>query len=136
MKITNIIEVPKFISKYITNNIDDIDCQLQSFCKYLLNRKVNSFNINSEIEDNEIYQLEYILDDKLYDIKYFINFYKEKSELDCKFNCLYEMETDLSKSLSNETFTVTIETDDGSEVDTINIYIDSYENNKLTFKSI
>ena len=136
MKITNIIEIPKFISKYINHDIDDIDCQLHSFCQYLLNRKVDSFNIQSESEDNEIYQLEYILDDKLYDIKYFINFYLEKSELDSKLNCLYEMETDLSKSLSNELFAVEIETDDGSKLDTINIYIDSYVSDKLTFKSV
>ena len=136
MKITNIVEIPKFVSKYITTDIDNIDCQLHSFCKYLLDRKVDSFNIQTETEENEVYQLEYILDDKLYDIKYFINFYLEKSELDSKFNCLYEMETDLSKSLSNETFTVEIETDDGSELDTIDIYIDSFSSDKLIFKSV
>ena len=132
MKITNIIEIPKFVSKYI----DNIDCQLHSFCKYLLDRKVDSFNIETETEENEIYQLEYIVDENLYDIKYFINFYLEKIKLDNKYNCLYEMETDLSKTLSNETFTIELETDDGSKLDTVDVYIDSFTSDKLTFKSI
>lgn len=132
MKITNIIEIPKFVSKYI----DNIDCQLHSFCKYLLDRKVDSFNIETETEENEIYQLEYIIDENLYDIKYFINFYLEKIKLDSKYNCLYEMETDLSKTLSNETFTIELETDDGSKLDTVDVYIDSFTSDKLTFKSI
>ena len=132
MKITNIIDIPKFVSKYI----DNIDCQLHSFCSYLLDRKVDSFNIKTETEENEVYELEYIIDENLYDIKYFINFYLEKIKLDNKYNCLYEMETDLSKSLSNETFTIELETDDGSKLDVIEVYIDSFTSDKLTFKSI
>ena len=132
MKITNIIDIPKFVSKYI----DNIDCQLHSFCSYLLDRKVDSFNIKTETEENEVYELEYIIDENLYDIKYFINFYLEKIKLDNKYNCLYEMETDLSKSLSNETFTIELETDDGSKLDVVEVYIDSFTSDKLTFKSI
>ena len=132
MKITNIIDIPKFVSKYI----DNIDCQLHSFCSYLLDRKVDSFNIKTETEENEVYELEYTIDENLYDIKYFINFYLEKIKLDNKYNCLYEMETDLSKSLSNETFTIELETDDGSKLDVIEVYIDSFTSDKLTFKSI
>lgn len=132
MKITNIIDIPKFVSKYI----DNIDCQLHSFCSYLLDRKVDSFNIKTETEENEIYELEYTIDENLYDIKYFINFYLEKIKLDNKYNCLYEMETDLSKSLSNETFTIELETDDGSKLDIVDVYIDSFTSDKLTFKSI
>lgn len=132
MKITNIIDIPKFVSKYI----DNIDCQLHSFCSYLLDRKVDSFNIKTETEENEVYELEYTIDENLYDIKYFINFYLEKIKLDNKYNCLYEMETDLSKSLSNETFTIELETDDGSKLDIVDVYIDSFTSDKLTFKSI
>ena len=126
MKITNIIDIPKFVSKYI----DNVDCQLHSFCSYLLDRKVDSFNIKTETEENEVYELEYIIDENLYDIKYFINFYLEKIKLDNKYNCLYEMETDLS------TFTIELETDDGSKLDVIEVYIDSFTSDKLTFKSI
>lgn len=136
MKITNIIEIPKFISIYINKGIDDIDYQLHSFCKYLLNRKVDSFSIDSETEDINEYRFEYIVDATSYDIKYFINFYLDKLKLDYKFNCLYEEETELPKSLSNEIFIIELETDDGSKLDTIKVYIESFESDKLILKSI
>ncbi len=132
MKITNIIEVPLFISNYINKGIDDIDYQLHSFCRFLLNRKIDSF----KMEEDENYQFEYNIDNTSYDIKYFINFYLEKSELNCKFECLYETETDISKSVSNEIFKVELETDDGSKLDTIEVIIDSFQSDKLILKSV
>ena len=132
MKITNIIEIPSFISNYINKGIDDIDYQLHSFCKFLLNRKIDSF----KIDEDECYQFEYNIDSTCYDIKYFINFYIEKSELNCKYECLYETETDISKSVSNEIFTVELESDDGSKLDTIEVIIESFKSDKLILKSV
>lgn len=132
MKITNIIEIPSFISSYITKGIDDIDYQLHSFCRFLLNRKIDSF----KIDEDENYQFEYIVDETSYDIKYFINFYLEKSELNCKYECLYETETDISKSVTNEIFKVELETDDGSKLDTVEVIIDSFQSDKLILKSV
>ena len=136
MKITNIIEIPKFISTYISNNIDNIDYQLHSFCKYLLNRKIDSFMIDASAIESGIYQFEYNINDTCYDIKYFINFYLEKTKLDSKLDCLYEQDTGLSKSITNETFIVELESDDGSKLDTIDLYIDSFMSDKLVLKSL
>ena len=132
MKITNIIEIPSFISSYINKGIDDIDYQLHSFCRFLLNRKIDSFKIN----EDESYQFEYIINETCYDIKYFINFYLSKSELNCKYECLYETETDISKSVANEIFIVELETDDGSKLDTVEVIIDCFASDKLILKSV
>ena len=131
MKITNIIEIPKFISSYISNNIDNIDYHLHSFCKLLLTKSIATFG-----SDNEIFKLEYEVPQEEYSIRYFINFYLEKSDIDCKGDCIYEIETNVTKSLSNEVFEVELKTDEDSDLGTIKVYIDSFTSDRLILKSI
>jgi len=135
MKITNIIEVPKFISNYINNGIEDIDYQLHSFCRFLLYSPITSLT-SMCTEDDDNYQIEYTVDETSYDIKYFINFYIKKSKEDSVGNCLYESETNLPKSLSNETFKVELESDDGIKLGEDELYIESFMSDKLILKSI
>ena len=105
MKITNIIDIPKFVSKYI----DNIDCQLHSFCSYLLDRKVDSFNIKTETEENEVYELEYTIPKidemnlEVNDIEKYIHFLENNNNNNLKekyfsptlkgyfFNCEYKI---------------------------------------------
>lgn len=132
MKIGDIIEIPVFISEYINQNIDNIDYHLHSFCKLLLSNNITSFGT----DENETYIIEYSIAEQDYSAKYFINFYLEKSNIDHKGNCLYELETNICKSLDNELFEVKLQTDDGNDLDTTKVYIDSFTSDRLILKSI
>jgi hypothetical protein len=132
MKISDIIEIPVFVSQYINKDIDNIDYHLHSFCNLLLTNNISAFGT----EENETYKIEYAIPEQDFSVRYFINFYLEKSTIDNKGNCLYELETDLPKSLTNELFEIKLSTDDGSDLDSTKVYIDSFTSDKLILKSI
>lgn len=121
MKFTDIVKVPVFIESYI---FDDESGTLEElthiFCNDIMNLEFNMYTKN-----NVIYYETYITNN---DSKRFINFYLEKSQLSYCYQCRYEDEKDISKSISNEVFEVGI-----NDTDTINIYIDSFKNDKLIF---
>lgn len=114
-KLTEIKSVPIFVNKY---------CNSEKMKHLELNTKL--FNFTQDIlfkeciiEDDKITILNVNLD------KQFIDFYLDKSKLDRYYNCIYENETGIPKSVSNECFKIVI---NGYEKSVI---IEKYSENKL-----
>ena len=103
MRIKSVIRIPKFIGEYFNKDIISLD-EIKSFSEFLL-------SIDYTLLDNG--QLIYYIDNK----PEFINFYLEKSKLDNYYFCKYEDELDIPKSVSNETYTVELES--GGKVDVL-----------------
>lgn len=130
MVITNIKENPIFIQKYIENDNSELNHMLESFRKFILDKESSAVNIK-----DDIILIEYYIDDNDFNIRYFTNYYLTKSSLNNKYECDYEVDLGLAKSISNETFTVTLNVNNHIQ-DNINAIIESCENNKLTIKIV
>lgn len=124
MKFTSVVNVPVFIESYI---FADKSGTLEEFTHIFCNDIMN-LDFNKYIKNNTIYYEAYITNDIS---KRFIQFYLEKSQLDHYYDCKYEDEKNISKSISNELFEVEI---DNTYI--VHIYIDSFENDKLIFAVI
>ena len=131
MEIVNIKELPVFISKYMEDKKDsELQHMLDSFKKFILNREVSSY-----VFTDSLILLEYTLDDHDYNIRYFANYYLEKSSLNNKYECSYESDLGIAKSVSNEVFIVSLKASNHIE-DDINIIIDSCDKNRLFLKCV
>ena len=131
MEIVNIKELPVFISKYMENNNDpELQHMLDSFKNFILNKDVSSY-----IFTDSLMLLEYIIDDHDYNIRYFANYYLEKSSLNNKYECSYESDLGIAKSISNECFVVSLKASNHIQ-DDVNIIIESCSKNKLSLKCI
>lgn len=115
-------KLPIFINGYINKGFIDIT-DTHNFCRELLQ---TPFQISIDRDGKSVYTFE--IDN--YFVKKFADFYIEKSKLDLKYNCKYEDELDIPKSIMNEFFIFII---DGEKV---SLYIDSYKNNKLVMKNL
>ena len=110
-RISEIIEIPKFISFYVNNNPIEpnmAEYYTHTFCEYLLNNDYIEISKASNGKSKLIYD---VCDDSNLDIKdakIFAKFYLDKSILDCKLGCKYEEETCISKSLTNEVFKIVL----------------------------
>lgn len=130
MVITNIKENPIFIQKYIENDNQEVNHMLESFRKFIIDKETTTVTF----KDN-IMLLEYYIDDNDFNIRYFANYYLAKSSLNNKYECDYEVDLGLAKSVSNETFGITLIVNNHIQ-DDINAIIDSCENNKLILKIV
>jgi hypothetical protein len=122
MKFINIIDVPIFIKSYI---FDDKSGTIENFthifCKYIMSIEFIEFTN----EQKEICY-KYIIKDSM--VRDYIIFYLDKSKLDFYFQCKYENEKDIPKSLANELFTVELENNN-----IVKLYIESFDHNIITF---
>lgn len=130
MVITNIKSNPIFIQKYIENNNTELDHMLDCFKRFIINKDSSAVNF----KDN-IMLIEYFVDDNDFNIRYFVNYYLTKSSLNNKYECDYEVDLGIAKSISNETFSITLNINNHIQ-DDINIIIESCDNNKLILKII
>lgn len=114
MKIRTVKKVPRFIGEYFNEGILSKD-DLSNISKLLV-------DLDYTIIEEE--KLVAIVDEP----SPLIDFYIEKSKLDCRYFCKYEDELGVPKSISSETFI--IETMNGGELE---VYIDfDYDCNCLT----
>ena len=125
MKLNEFIAIPKFIDKYIDNNDScSMSVITHDFCKLML-----------DLEFEEVYEngkCYYSVDSKnLYAINRFIDFYIDKSKMDFKYTCKYELELNLGKSIMNELFILKF--DNGLIA---SLYIDSFVDGIIILKSI
>lgn len=120
MKLDEFVSYPKFIDKYIENGDTGLSILVNDFCKVLI--EINT--IQTHVDDNgkNIY---YIKVGDNYTIRRFVDFYIDKSKLSCKYECKYEDELDLPKSILNEVFVV------GINGKPKTLYIDSYNGDTI-----
>lgn len=119
MKFVDIIEIPKFIEKYISVNGYMIEKYTHTFCAYLLKTEFEKIIDKSN-------NIKYMADVNDKTISCCIDFYLDKSELNYYYECKYESEIGVPKSITNEIFKIQLE--DGKEVE---LYIESFKDNKL-----
>lgn len=124
MKIRDFLGLPNFINKYIERKEPGLDILSNDFCKilkeidYKISKYEYKYNYEFEVGDN-------------YTIKRFMEFFFTKSKLDNKYNCIYEMELDISKSSTNEFFLAELES--GA---IISLFVKSYKNGILVFENM
>lgn len=115
-------EIPDFIRAYMIIK-PELETLTHEFCKSLTNMKFK--------EDMIDHKPQYTFDiDNNETIIKFAEFYIEKSKLDYKYNCVYEDEIDMPKSIINEFFVVLIDNQK------VYVYIDSFSNKELVLKAI
>lgn len=100
-KITEIKDIPVFIDKYIS---EDKSGRLSNDAHFFCNVVKNlDFTRITDNRNKTLYRA--TVTDKLP----IIDFYLKKSRLDHKYECLYEVELNLPKSIDNELFKASYE---------------------------
>ena len=110
MKIKSIVKIPRFIGEYFNNEVLSID-MIKDFSNLLL-------SLNYTLVDDE--KLICILDEK----PEIVDFYLDKSRLDDHYNCKYEDEVGVPKSISNEIYLIELES--GGKVEVVLEFDEEY----------
>lgn len=124
MKIKGFISIPAFIEKYIYKNEPGLENITHDFCKFIMDLDYEEY-VNDK--GNLIYKFN---TNENYSVKRFIEFYFDKSKLDTEYNCKYEDELKLTKSISNEIFVIEFKDK------ILKLYIDSFKNSILNMIEI
>lgn len=127
--VIEIEQIPIFLERYM-NQDPKLESLIHTFCKYLLFEKPVKIIKNTFLHGSEDKPTTVTLIDTVYSIKdstiqKFCDFYFDKSKMDNHFLCKYEDELNISKSLYNECFYITIK--DGTVYRNGFFYLDTYE---------